>query len=68
MMVEFDEHYWAKAIANNLQGMESIDEQDLCDVAYEMLDIWAIENLGLLQILMETAKEELKKIGFEVKE
>ena len=68
MMVEFDEHYWARAIASNLQGMESIDEQDLCDVAYEMLDIWAVENLGLLQILMETAKEELKKIGFEVKE
>ncbi len=68
MMVEFDEHYWAKAIANNLQGMESIDEQDLYDVAYEMLDIWAVENLGLLQILVETAKEELKKIGFKVEE
>lgn len=68
MLINFDEEKWSDAIIKDCITLENIDEQDIINSAYEMLDVWTVEDEGLLSILVEMAIEKFKEMNIEVQQ
>lgn len=68
MMVEFNENRLVKAVVQDCIGVNYLDEAEIANIAYDILEMWAVEDMGLLQILVEMSIEELKKMNKETKE
>ena len=68
MMVEFNENRLVKAIVQDCTGVNYLDEAEITNIAYDILEEWAVEDMGLLQILVEMTIERLEKMDKEIKE
>lgn len=68
MMVEFNENRLVKAIVQDCTGVNYLDEAEITNIAYDILEEWAVEDMGLLQILVEMTMERLEKMDKEIKE
>lgn len=68
MMVEFNENRLVKAVVQDCIGINYLDEAEITNIAYDILETWAVEDMGLLQILVEMSIKELEKMNEEIKE
>lgn len=66
MMLNINEEYLVNAIIKDCIKCEIIDEQLITDSAYEVLESYIIEEVGLLQLLNELTVKKLKKMNIEV--